>query len=139
MAVLLVEDDTVVRLTLADFLHETGLEVLEACSADEAMRILVDPLQHVDILVTDLDLGPGDDGLVLASKARRRLPDLQVVYATGSPEKFVGHVLAPWEKRFAKPFDPTVLASTVVGLSETIDRQRLAQLRPAPAMVASSL
>lgn len=139
MAVLLVEDDTVVRLTLADFLHETGLEILEASSAEEAMRILGDPAVHVDILVTDLDLGPGDDGLVLATKARQRLPNLQVVYATGSPEKFAGHAFAPWEKRFAKPFDPQALANTVFDLNTKMGGQRLDQPWAPATMAASSL
>ncbi|RZA27034.1 MAG: response regulator, partial [Proteobacteria bacterium] len=59
MAVLLVEDDTMVRLTLADFFDEAGLQLQEAGSASQALAILRNPVQPIDILVTDLDLGGG--------------------------------------------------------------------------------
>jgi CheY-like chemotaxis protein len=116
MAVLLVEDDVVVRLTLSAFLEETGLEILEAGNAKNALAILANPAQHIDILITDLDLGPGDDGLALAAKARLYLPHLQVVYATGSPEKFTGYRFSPWEQVFLKPFSPSALANAVSAL-----------------------
>ena len=119
MAVLLVEDDPIVRLTLGEFLEATGLEILEAGDADDALAIIGDPTQHITVLVTDLDLGLGDDGLVLAEQARRHLPDLQVVYATGSPEKLTGHSVAAWEKVFYKPFNPNSLATTVLALNDT--------------------
>ena len=66
----------------------------------------------------DLDLGPGDDGLVLAAKARRRWPELQVIYATSSPEKLEGHSVRPWEKVFFKPFDPAALAAAIFARGE---------------------
>jgi hypothetical protein len=46
------------------------------------------------------------------------LPDLQIVYATGSPEMFRGHTLAIWEKAFFKPFDPFALVAAVSALSK---------------------
>ncbi|MBL6081658.1 response regulator [Belnapia sp. T18] len=137
MPVLLVEDDTMIRLTLSDFFEETGLDILEAGDAEDALAMLDDPVVHIDILVTDLDLGPGDNGLVLAAKLRLRFPNLQIVYATGSPEKFAGHTFSPWEKVFLKPFSPTALVTTVTALSTaTCPPQRS---RPQPARVEASL
>jgi DNA-binding NtrC family response regulator len=118
MVVLLVEDDTMVRLTLADFFEAAGCDFLEASNAEDAMTILGDLSQSIDILVTDLNLGPGDNGLALAIKARQRRPELQVVYETGSPEMLAGRALAPWEQVFRKPFDPMALAATVSTLSQ---------------------
>jgi DNA-binding response OmpR family regulator len=118
MAVLLVEDDTVVRLTLADFFEAAGCDFLEASNADDAMTILGDPSQPIDILVTDLDLGPGDNGLALAARARQRWPELLVIYETGSLEMLAGRALAPWEQVFRKPFDPMALAAMVSALSQ---------------------
>jgi CheY-like chemotaxis protein len=118
MAVLLVEDDPIVRLTLSEFLEAAGLEILEAGDANDALVIITDPTQHITVLVTDLDLGLGDDGLVLAEQARRHLPDLQVVYATGSPEKLTGRSVAAWENVFYKPFNPNSLATTVFALND---------------------
>ncbi|MBL6082824.1 response regulator, partial [Belnapia sp. T18] len=67
MAVLLVEDDAMVRLTLADFFEAAGIDFLEAGNAEDALAILDDPLQRIDVLVTDLNLGAGDSGLALAT------------------------------------------------------------------------
>jgi DNA-binding NtrC family response regulator len=106
MAVLLVEDDTVVRLTLADFFEAAGCDFLEASNADDAMTILGDPSQPIDILVTDLDLGPGDNGLALAARARQRWPELLVIYETGSLEMLAGRALAPGSRSSASPSIP---------------------------------
>lgn len=122
MPVLLVEDDEAVRSTISEIFMEAGLQVLEAADAADAMVILGDPSQHIDILVTDLDLGPGDDGLALAAQARRELPLLHVIYATGSPERLTGHDFLPREKLFIKPFSPAALADTVCALSSLAAR-----------------
>src|SRR4051794_25504802 len=117
MTVLLVEDDAVVRLTLADFFEAAGLDFLEVSNAEEAMAIIDNPSQPISVLVTDLDLGPGDNGLALAAKARQRRPGLRVVYETGSAEMLAGRTLALWEHVFYKPFNPNALAATVSALS----------------------
>jgi DNA-binding response OmpR family regulator len=139
MAVLLVEDDPMVRLTLADFFQVTGCDFLEASNAEDALAILGDQSQSIDILVTDLNLGPGDNGLALATKARQQRPELQVVYETGSPEMLASRALAPWEQVFYKPFDPMTLAATVSALSQPRRSGQSAQRRSVESTVASSL
>ena len=47
--------------------------------------------------------GEYSGGLVSAAKARQWLPDLQVVYATGSPESLAGHQVAAWELVLLNP------------------------------------
>ncbi|MBL6454602.1 response regulator [Belnapia sp. T6] len=133
MTVLLVEDDLIVRLTLADFFEEARLNFLEVGNAEDALAIIGNPSHSIDVLVTDLDLGAGDNGLVLASKARQVRPGLTVIYQTGSPEMFAGHSFLPGERVYYKPFDPRALAATVALLGEkrpaTRRRQRLAARR----------
>jgi DNA-binding response OmpR family regulator len=139
MVVLLVEDDTMVRLTLADFLEVAGCDFLEASNAEDAMTILGDPSQSIDILVTDLNLGPGDNGLALATKARQRRPELLVVYETGSPEMLAGRSLASWEQVFYKPFDPMTLAAMVSALSQPRPSRQSTHRPSVGRTVASSL
>jgi CheY-like chemotaxis protein len=139
MAVLLVEDDPMVRLTLADLFEAAGCDFLEASNAEDALAILGDPSQPIDILVTDLNLGPGDDGLALATKARQRRPKLQVVYETGSPEMLASRALAPWEQVFYKPFDPMTLAAMVSALSQSRRSRQPAHRPSVGSTVASSL
>ena len=139
MTVLLVEDDAMVRLTLADFLEAAGFDFLEADNAEDALAIIVEGRRHIDVLCTDLDLGPGDDGLALAKKARLWLPELLVVYETGSPELFRDHAFADWEKVFYKPFDPMALAQTLLALEGARRPAWRRQRASAPKLVASSL
>jgi DNA-binding NtrC family response regulator len=138
MAVLLVEDDTMVRLTLADFLDDAGHQFQEAGNAGQALAIVRNSAQPIDILVTDLDLGGGDNGLALAQQAKQLLPELQVIYATGSPHILDGHPLAAWEKVFIKPFNPSSLVAMVAAIEEQRHPWRLVQPQILAAGVAAA-
>ena len=135
MAVLLVEDDIAVRLTLAEFLEGAGLQVLEAEDACEALAFLADPGQCIDVLVTDLDLGAGDNGLLLAAKARRSRPKLPIIYMTGSPERFAKHEFMPSSKVLFKPFPPDVLIPAVFASSYAERPSRRAPMQSTGAPV----
>ena len=139
MVVLLVEDDAMVRLTLADFFEDAGIDFFEADNAEDALAILDDISQPIDVLVTDLNLGTGDSGLVLASKARQRRPNLRVIYETGSRDMLADRAFSPWERVFYKPFDPAALAATVSTLNR-LCRPAHGDQRLAPSnTLASSL
>jgi PAS domain S-box-containing protein len=79
-AVLLVEDDDLIRLTTTEMLSDIGCKVKEASTAQEALNILEEG--PVDILLTDVGL-PGVSGLQLARDVYARWPDLRLVLATG--------------------------------------------------------
>jgi DNA-binding response OmpR family regulator len=53
------------------------------------------------------------DGLALAAEARRRWPEVGVVYATGHPDHLGGRVLGPRERYVVKPFAPAALVGAV--------------------------
>ncbi len=79
--VLLVENDALLRQSLAAAFREPWIEVVGAVgSAREATRIAA--AQPLDVLLTDLELGSGPNGIVLAHALRRRQPDLGVVVLT---------------------------------------------------------
>jgi CheY-like chemotaxis protein len=124
MSVLLVEDEPGLREIIAFYLEEAGLHVCEAVSAHEALELLHDPAYSFSVLVTDLGLGYGDDGLELAIKARQHLRDLYVVYETGSSERMQGRPLAYWETLFEKPYDMVKLTDVVFSLDRQATRQR---------------
>jgi PAS domain S-box-containing protein len=79
--VLLVDDEDVVRETLAASLEEAGFAVLAAGSGAEALALL-DAGEAVDALVTDLAM-PGIGGLAVIREAHARRPDLPAVLLTG--------------------------------------------------------
>ncbi|MHA7061784.1 response regulator [Azospirillum argentinense] len=80
LSILVVEDDTLVRLTTLDMLADLGHDALEAGDAAEALEVL--GRGPVDVLLTDVGL-PGLSGSDLADEARRRQPGLAIVMATG--------------------------------------------------------
>lgn len=79
--VLLVDDDELVRISVADTLREFGFTVVEAASASGALARLGEGLRP-DVLVTD-HMMPGMTGASLARLARRDLPNLPVLVITG--------------------------------------------------------
>jgi PAS domain S-box-containing protein len=80
IVVLLVEDEALIRISTADFLNDSGMRVIEAGSADEAIAAAAE--QPIDILVTDVHL-PEMSGLQLTLVLRETMPQMPVIFATG--------------------------------------------------------
>lgn len=113
--VLILEDDPLLRMTLADILADEGFAVREAGSAAEAWAVLHEPA-GVRVLLADQDLGtpPGEsDGFAMAAEALRLHPTLVVVYASGQPDTFDGRILTVREYAMPKPFMPHALVALV--------------------------
>ncbi len=117
MDVLLVDDETLVRETLAEDLADAGLEVAEAPDAEAALGAASAaagaPGGPPRVLVTDVNLGGGMDGLALAAEVRRRWPEVGVVVMTGKPANLNGRRPDPREVCLLKPFGPPRLAAAV--------------------------
>lgn len=83
-AILVVEDETLLRIDVIDFLSEAGFRVIGARNVAEAIRILeTRPDIEVRLIFTDVDMGPGQDGLWLAAQIRDRWPPIQIIVASG--------------------------------------------------------
>jgi CheY-like chemotaxis protein len=108
---LLVDDEDLVRMSTADMLMDLGYEVLEAGSAEEALRVL-DEGTMLDLLVTD-HLMPGMSGADLARKARMLRPGLPVLVVSGYADL---EGIALDLPRLAKPFRNADLAASLAGL-----------------------
>jgi CheY-like chemotaxis protein len=108
LAVLLVEDDPIIRMTTSEILQEIGHAVVETGSAEEALIAL--QAKTVDVIVTDLGL-PGISGADFAVQARRLRPDIGIIIATGMGEAPAsvgeGTVL------LRKPYDEDALAKAL--------------------------
>jgi DNA-binding response OmpR family regulator len=112
--ILLVDDEPVVRFTLAQELRYTGFEVHEAKDGDEAADIIGNPPAPFTLLVTDVHMPGKLDGMQVAALMRARSPDAPVVYITGRPE-VLGAIgpLGPKEALLTKPFIPSELVGVV--------------------------
>lgn len=110
---LLVEDDPLVRTTLAEALSDAGFTVLEAENAEAALG-LVAAHDDLAVLLTDINL-PGADGFALARAARRLRPDLPVVYASGRYREADPSRALPDAVFLAKPFSLSSAVATLEG------------------------
>ncbi len=80
--VLVVDDEFLVRLYVADSLREEGFRVIEAINGDEAVSILRTSAP-VDVVVTDLRMPGAMDGVGLARFIRERRPQLKIIMTSG--------------------------------------------------------
>src|SRR5262245_21192751 len=87
--VLLVEDEPLIRLAVADYLRECGFKVLEAGSADDALAILTatKPEFRIDVLFSDVRMPGKLDGFGLARWVREHRPALPVLLGSGDTKK----------------------------------------------------
>ncbi|MFV2052903.1 ATP-binding protein [Aliiroseovarius sp. YM-037] len=112
--VLLVEDEAPVRSFASRALRMRGYTVLEAESAEDALKTLEDSTLNVDLFVTDVMM-PGMDGPSWVKRALKERPEVKVVFVSGyaedafgdSPEVIPNSVFLP------KPFSLNELTNTV--------------------------
>ena len=118
--VLVVEDEPAVRQFSVDALSELGYRVLEADGAAAALRML-DAYAEIVLLFTDIVM-PDINGAKLAEEARRRRPDLKVLFTTGYTRNAVVHngVLDPGVQLIGKPFTIEELAAKLRAVLDDI-------------------
>ena len=114
--VLLVEDEAPVRAFASRALRMRGYTVLEADSAEQALKTLEDPALHVDIFVTDVVM-PGLDGPSWVRRALESRPEVRVIFVSGYAEECLSDQQSriPNSVFLPKPFSLTDLAETVQG------------------------
>ena len=112
--ILLVEDEDPVRVFGARALRNKGYEVLEARSGEDALSVLKDEADRVDLLITDVVM-PQMDGPTLIGKVREGQPDMKVICISGYTEdRFRQRIDGGAEIHFLpKPFSLKQLASKV--------------------------
>jgi two-component system, response regulator PdtaR len=81
--ILVVEDEVLVRMMVADQLREAGYHVLEASNADEALDLLRHGAVDVPVVVSDIDMPGSLDGVGLARAIRTESPLTKIVLVSG--------------------------------------------------------
>ncbi len=125
-AVLVVDDEPVVRLVAAGALSRLGYRVFEAVDGGVALEQFGDRLTEIDLLLTDV-LMPNLGGIDLARAFRARRPDLPIVFMSG----FSGRD-TEWSGEEAQLGPMLPKPFTRVGLADIV-RDRLDQFKAKPA------
>jgi PAS domain S-box-containing protein len=110
LRVMLVEDDPEVRSIVLAYLHSFGHVVDSYADAESALAALA-PHTAIDLLLTDVVLGPGMRGTELARQALQRRPELAVLLMSGYSQELQGGPTG-WEL-LRKPFAKDELASAI--------------------------
>ena len=90
---LVVEDDVLQRVLLADLLKERGQEVVECTTAEAAEIVLATIGLELRALVTDVQLEGRMSGIELAEFAKARFPHLNVLIVSGREQPEAPHTV----------------------------------------------
>ncbi len=109
--VIVVEDETIVRMDIAMSLEDEGFIVLEASNADEAIGLL-NAHPEISLMFTDIDMPGSMDGLKLAEAVRDRWPPVKIIIASGH-RQLRDDLLPIKGKFFSKPYDHARIISAI--------------------------
>lgn len=100
-AVLIVEDEALIRMNAVQMVEDAGYTALEASNADDAIVILKQR-RDIGAVFTDVNMCGSKSGLKLAHAIRRRWPPIHLIVTSGLPTKLV---LPPGAHFVGKPYE----------------------------------
>jgi CheY-like chemotaxis protein len=109
--ILIVDDEPLVRLNVAQTIEDAGFESIEAENADEAIRLL-ESRSDIRAVFTDIHMPGSMDGLKLAHAVRNRWPPIKIIVTSGR-EFLTDQDLPEGGLFFAKPYDPIQISDAL--------------------------
>jgi two-component system, response regulator PdtaR len=108
-AILIVEDDQLLKLLTVDIVEAAGFVALHADNADDALALL-EARSDIALLLTDINMPGSIDGLKLAHSVRHRWPPIKIIVVSSRvPDSDL-----PTDSRFfAKPYHADKLISEI--------------------------
>jgi DNA-binding NtrC family response regulator len=107
--ILLVEDEVLVRMPIAQYLRDCGYKVIETVNADEAMAVLLHKETVVDIVFSDIEMPGAVDGFGLAKWIREHRPGLDVLLAGTVPRAIQNAKELCEQGAVPKPYDSKIV------------------------------
>jgi signal transduction histidine kinase/ActR/RegA family two-component response regulator len=124
--ILVAEDDALVRDTVAESLRDLGYTVLTACDGAAALAVL-ERAASMDLLFTDVTMPGPLNGVTLALAARKRWPQLKILFTSGYSDR---DVLAQWPEPLdvlQKPFNQGELAHRIAQCLHPVEQAEAAR------------
>lgn len=119
--ILLVDNDSIIRKSIGDYLQSAGYEVTEATDGPQAVEVLA--TRRFDLVITDFSM-PHLDGLRLLEEIRAFWPKIPVIFMTGYLSKRAAQVLLHGRAEYiAKPISFEALLLTIQRLLRSKDEQ----------------
>jgi CheY-like chemotaxis protein len=109
--VLIVEDETLIRMNAIDMIEADGFDVIEATGADDAILIL-EQRSDIRLIFTDIDMPGSMDGLKLAHFVKSRWPPIKIV-ATSGHTKIAESDLPEGSRFLAKPYAAATITRVI--------------------------
>lgn len=120
--ILVVDDEVLIRLSVSEFLRECGYRVLEAVRAEEAQAIF-GAGEPIELLFSDVDLGSGMNGIMLATWVRQNYPAVRIVLTSGVESVAKEAAYLCDGPVLVKPYPYTVLEDHIKRLLAAFGRQ----------------
>ncbi|MBN2368915.1 MAG: response regulator [Vicinamibacteria bacterium] len=113
--ILLLEDQDMVRNLIAEVLTLQGYRVLAAKDGARARQICTDHEGPIHLLLTDVVISGGGNGVQVAEAVKALRPETKVLFMSGYTANAVVHrgVLEPGSAFLAKPFTPSEISNKV--------------------------
>lgn len=113
-SVLIVDDEALIRWSVAESLESAGHAVVEAASAAEALRLVDSGSHGIGVALLDLRL-PDSSDLSLLRRIRQSAPECQIILMTahGTPDVLDEALHAGAFAVLTKPFDMNSVVSLV--------------------------
>ena len=109
--VLIVEDETLIRMNAIEMIEAEGFDVIEASGADDAIFIL-EQRSDIRLIFTDIDMPGSMDGLKLAHFVKSRWPPIKIV-ATSGHAKIEESDLPEGSRFLAKPYAAATITRVI--------------------------
>jgi CheY-like chemotaxis protein len=81
--VLVVDDEALVRMMVVEALEDAGYRVLEAGDSQEALEMLREHGDRVQVLMTDVHMPGEKNGIALVQEVEREYPNIRSIVVSG--------------------------------------------------------
>jgi two-component sensor histidine kinase/ActR/RegA family two-component response regulator len=132
-AVLVVEDEMMLRMRAVDIVEDAGFTAVEAVNADDALAIL-ESRSDIELLFTDIQMPGSMDGLKLAYAVHKRWPSIKIILVSGQL-KLTDNDKPADSRFFGKPLD---VKQMIVEMQEMIGNGVLKIANDVAALIATA-